>query len=65
VTLLSDTCNVGIPPAQSCAYSGPITGNFAFSCHMFETGVDGIVTGVAEIQSSGGTVLNTVPLTKF
>lgn len=65
VTLSFDTCNVGISPAQSCEYGGPITGNFAFSCHMFETGVDGIVTGVVEIQSSGGTVLNTVPLKKF
>jgi hypothetical protein len=64
VTLSSDSCGVGIPPTQTCAYSAPITGNFAYSCRMFETSVDGNIRGVAEILSSGGVILNAVPLTR-
>jgi hypothetical protein len=64
VALSSDTCNVSLRPTKTRAYAAPITGNFAFSCRMFELGADGNVRGVAEIQNSSHAVLNTVPLNK-
>jgi hypothetical protein len=65
ITLSSDTCAVGIPPGQSCASAGQITGNFAFSCHMFDASTDGIITGVIDIESPSGAILATSPLRKF
>jgi hypothetical protein len=64
VALSSDSCSGSLQPTKTCAYAAPITGNLAFSCRMFEEGGDDNVRGVAEVQDSSHTVLNTVPLTK-
>lgn len=61
-TLNSDSCGASLASTKSCQFSAPITGNFAFSCRIFESGNDGNVSGVAEIQAPNHSVLNTVPL---
>jgi hypothetical protein len=60
--LNSDSCGVSLASTKTCQFSAPITGNFAFSCRIFESGNDGNVSGVAEIQAPNHSVLNTVPL---
>ena len=60
--LNSDSCGASLASTKTCQFSAPITGNFAYSCRIFESGNDGNVTGVAEIQASNHSVLNTVPL---
>lgn len=60
--LNSDSCGVSLGVTKTCQFSAPITGNFAFSCRIFERGDDGNVSGVAEIQAPNHSVLNTVPL---
>jgi hypothetical protein len=64
VQLASDTCNVPLGLFKSCAFSAPITGNFAFSCQVdTQSGtLTPHISGVAEIQAPNHAVLSTVPL---
>jgi hypothetical protein len=62
VAVTSDSCNVSLGPAKSCAYSAPISGQLAFSCRLRTEGASTSLSGVLEIQTVGNTVLTTVPL---
>ena len=65
VSILGDSCSVPLGAAHTCAFTGAITGNFAFSCRLIATGTDDTrLSGMAEIQNSTHNVLNSVPLTK-
>jgi hypothetical protein len=65
VSLFADSCNVPLGSAHTCAFAGAISGNFAFSCRLIATGADDTrLSGMAEIQNSSHSVLNSVPLTK-
>jgi hypothetical protein len=64
VSILADSCNVSLPSAHYCAFTGAISGNFAFSCRLIATGTETRLSGMAEIQDSRHNVLNSVPLTK-
>lgn len=60
----SDTCNVALPPNKYCAFGATIAGNFAYSCRLVAAGVDAKLSGVAEIMSSSGAIMNSQALQK-
>ena len=62
VALSGDSCNVTLAPTKSCAFAAAIGGNLAFSCRAGISGNDENVSGVVEIQNSGGGVLTVVPM---
>jgi hypothetical protein len=63
VTPTSDTCGAPLAVGQYCAFIAPITGNLAYSCRVIDTSTgSSSLSGVAEIQSSTGAILNSLPL---
>ena len=63
VTPTSNTClTFPLGPEKYCAYTAPISGNFAFMCRITAAGTDTNLRGVAEVQSSFGNILNVQPM---
>lgn len=60
----TDTCNVALPPNKYCAFGASITGNLAYSCRLVAAGVDAKLSGVTEIMSSSGAIMNSQALQK-
>jgi hypothetical protein len=62
--------NCPAPPADlplggTCAFAATAVANTAYSCRLVVAGQNpDRVSGAAEIQATGGTVLNALPLTK-
>ena len=69
IALSSNTCLTGGPnpplgPNQYCAFTGPILGNFAFSCRLNALGSETDLRGVCEVKSSNNVILSVEPLEK-
>ena len=62
LTLGADTCNVALGPNKYCAFQAGIPGNLAVTCRLTAAGTDVNVRGIAEVQSSGGAVLDGQPI---
>lgn len=60
--LASDTCNVAVRPAQNCAFTALVGGNFALSCRLFVSGGDPQISGTLDVQNPAGTVRVVVPM---
>jgi len=60
----SNTCTGSLGVAQYCAFTAPVTGNFAYSCRVNANGFDANLRGVAEIMGASGIILNALPLQK-
>ena len=59
----SDSCGPPLAPTQTCAYSGAITGNLAYSCRVMDNStVPTSLSGAAEILSPTGQILGVLPL---
>jgi hypothetical protein len=62
VTLAADTCNVTLASTHYCAFIANILGSFAYSCRLEATASASSLRGVAEVSTSAGEILNTLPM---
>ena len=63
-TCLTNGVNPPLGSAKYCAFTAPITGNFAYSCRINAIGYDTNIRGVAEVYGVSGKILNAQPLLK-
>jgi hypothetical protein len=62
VAKTGDSCTSPLGPMKTCAFSGNITGNFAFSCVAIYSGAEAQLSGAIEITDDMNTVLQTSPM---
>jgi hypothetical protein len=60
--LSSDSCGGLVAPGKNCAFSAPVSGNFALSCRLFVSGNDPQISGTLDVQNPIGTVRVVVPM---
>lgn len=62
IALTSDGCGAGLGPSQYCAFTGFISGNFAFSCRANVVGTGSIVKGSVEAATPGFGSIQALPV---
>jgi hypothetical protein len=63
VPLSSDSCGAPLGPEENCAFSAPITGNFAYSCLVNASGSTvSLLRGSIDVTNTLNSLLNSLPL---
>lgn len=63
-TPTSDSDNAAVAPNNYCAFSFGLVSNFAYSYRIVTSGAETDVRGLAEVESTSGAIISTIPIAK-